>query len=78
MANGTISVFWLNNAGGGFAGYVTVPAGITLEQFIAKQGINDPQNYKIRVDRAPQPASYVLTDGVRVSCTPVKVEGAIN
>ena len=70
-------ILWINNDGGGFADYVEVAAGTTVDKFFAKQ-LPDRQaeDYLIRVNRQPVPRDYVIQPGDRVSMTPVKIEGA--
>jgi hypothetical protein len=70
-------IFFINHHGGGFADYVEVAQGITVEQlFRDKVPGGKPENYLIRVDRQPAGAGEVLRDGQRVSFTPTKIEGA--
>ncbi len=49
-----MKIFFINHHGGGFADYVEVSEGTTVEQFF-EQRIPDgkPENYLIRVDRQP-------------------------
>ena len=70
-------ILFINNDGGGFADYIDVPDGTTVEQLFAKQlPGRDPDDFLIRVDRQAAAADQVLTDGQRCSFTPVKIEGA--
>ncbi len=70
-------VLYINNDGGGFADYVTVSEGTTVEQFFKdKMQGSKPDDYLIRVNRQPVPRDYVLKDGDRVTITPTKIEGA--
>ena len=70
-------VLYINNDGGGFADYVTVSEGTTVEQFFKdKMQGSKPDDYLIRVNRQPMPRDYVLKDGDRVTITPTKIEGA--
>jgi len=70
-------IFWINNSGGGYADHVQVEDGTTVAQFIGKQLPNaSPDDYLIRVNRMPVPGDQVLRDGDRVTCTPLKIEGA--
>ncbi len=72
-----MKILWINNAGGGFADYVQVDDGATVEQFItARLPHADPSAYLIRVNRMPVARDQVLADGDRVTCTPLKIEGA--
>jgi sulfur carrier protein ThiS len=73
-----MKVLYVNNDGGGFADYIEIPAGTTVQQFFAErvpQG--HPQDYLIRVNRQPVAADQVLQEGDRVSLTPTKIEGAL-
>jgi len=67
----------INNDGGGFADYLEVSEGTTV-QGLFEQQIDSPrpENYLIRVNRQPVAADQVLQEGDRVSFTPVKIEGA--
>jgi len=70
-------ILWINNDGGGFADYVDVAEGTSVEKFFSEKLPNrDSQDYLIRVNRQPVPRDYVLQDGDRVTMTPVKIEGA--
>ena len=71
-------VLYINNDGAGFADYITVSDGTTVEQFFKDnmQG-RKPDDYLIRVNRQPVPRDYVLQENDRVTITPTKVEGAI-
>lgn len=72
-----MQILWLNNDGGGFADYVQVAEGTTVEQFFHQQlPERSPQDYLIRVNRQPVPQDYVLREGDRVSMTPTKIQGA--
>ena len=70
-------VLFLNNQGAGFADYVDVAEGATIEKFLA-QHLSDhkPGDLLIRVNRQPVARDYVLREGDRVSATPTKIEGA--
>ena len=72
-----MKILWINNDGGGYADYVDVAEGTTVEKFFAQQlpGREAP-DYLIRVNRQPVPREYVLREGDRVTMTPVKIEGA--
>ena len=70
-------VLWINNSGAGFANYVDAEPGTTVEKFIAQRLPGyQPADYLIRVNRQPVPRDYVLQEGDRLTCTPVKIEGA--
>ena len=72
-----MKVLFINNDGGGFADYVEVSAGMTVEQFFGKHMPGaEAADYLIRVNRQPVPKEYILQDGDRVTMTPVKIEGA--
>ncbi len=72
-----MKVLFINNDGGGFADYVEVPDGSTVEHFFAdrlpgRRG----EDYLIRVNRQPVARDCVLQEGDRVTMTPTKIEGA--
>jgi sulfur carrier protein ThiS len=72
-----MKVLVINNDGGGFADYVEVDEGTTVNQLFEKQVDSpNPENYLIRVNRQPAPADQMLQEGDRVSFTPTKIEGA--
>ena len=72
-----MKILVINNDGGGFADYVEVDEGTTVNELFAKQvDSSNPENYLIRVNRQPAPADQVLREGDRVSFTPTKIEGA--
>ena len=68
----------INNDGAGFADYLEVGEGTTVEKLFADQVPQGrPQDYLIRVNRQPVAADQVLQEGDRVSLTPTKIEGAL-
>ncbi len=70
-------VLYINNDGGGFADYVTVSEGTTVDQFFKdKMQGSKPDDFLIRVNRQPVPRDYVLQENDRVTVTPTKIEGA--
>lgn len=72
-----MKVLFINNDGGGFADYVQVAEGTTVERFFSQQlPDRDAEDYLIRVNRQPVAKDYVLQDGDRVTMTPTKIEGA--
>ena len=72
-----MKILFINNDGGGFADYLELPAGITVQQlFQQRLPAARPQDYLIRVNRQTTTADSVLQEGDRVSMTPVKIEGA--
>ena len=72
-----MKILWINNDGGGYADYVEAAEGASIEQFLGERMPGcTAEDYLIRVNRQPVARDYVLRDGDRVTCTPVKVEGA--
>ncbi len=72
-----MKVLFINNDGGGFADYIEVADGTTVnELFEQKTGSRRASDYLIRVNRQPCSASQVLQEGDRISVTPTKIEGA--
>ena len=72
-----MKILWINNDGGGFADYVEVADGTTVEQFFGKKLPDcNSHDYLIRVNRQPVAKDYVLQEGDRITMTPVKIEGA--
>ena len=72
-----MKILLINNDGGGFADYLDVPEGTTVQQlFDEKIPGRRPQDYLIRINRQPAAADQKLQEGDRVSFTPVKIEGA--
>ena len=70
-------ILFINNNGGGFADYVNVNDGKTVDQFFKeKMPSSDAEDFMIRVNRQPVPKDYVLQDGDRITITPLKIEGA--
>lgn len=70
-------VMFINNDGGGFADYVDINAGMTVEEFFREQmPSRKPDDYLIRVNRQPVPRDYVLQENDRITITPTKIEGA--
>jgi sulfur carrier protein ThiS len=73
-----MKILFINNDGGGFADYVEVTPGTTVEQFFSqKLPDRDASDYLIRVNRQPVPRDYALQEGDRVTVTPTKIEGAM-
>ncbi len=71
-------LLFINNNGAGFADYVNVTEGITVEKFFEQQMPGcQPSDYLIRVNRQPVARDYVLQENDRVTLTPTKVEGAL-
>ena len=72
-----MQILWINNLGAGFADYVNVPEGTTIDKFFnEKMHYAQPADYLIRVNRQPVASDYVLQEGDRVTCTPTKIDGA--
>jgi sulfur carrier protein ThiS len=72
-----MKILFINNDGGGFADYVQVSGGMTVQQFFnEKLPDREPHDYLIRVNRQPVPKDYVLQEGDRITATPLKIEGA--
>jgi len=72
-----MKVLFVNNDGGGFADYVPIETGITVEKFFSRQlPGREAGDYLIRVNRQPVAADQALHDGDRISLTPTKIEGA--
>ncbi len=72
-----MKILFINNEGGGFADYVQVPEGTSVQEFFSQQLPNrKAEDYLIRVNRQPVSRDQVLQDGDRVTMTPVKIEGA--
>src|SRR5262245_38617831 len=70
-------ILFINNDGGGFADYIEVPQGTTVQDLFGRQiQGGKPQDYLIRVNRQPAAKDQVLEEGNRVSMTPLKIEGA--
>jgi hypothetical protein len=70
-------ILFVNNDGGGFADYLEVEDGTTVESFFQEQ-LPDRKagDFLIRVNRQPVARDYVLADGDRITMTPTKIEGA--
>ena len=67
----------INNDGGGFADYVEIDEGTTVQNLFEQQiHSTHPEDYLIRVNRQPVPPDQVLREGDRISFTPTKIEGA--
>ena len=72
-----MKILFINNEGGGFADYVNLDEGTTVEKFFGeKMAHGKAEDYLIRVNRQPVPRDYVLQESDRVTITPTKIEGA--
>ena len=70
-------ILYINNQGGGFADFINVEEGTTIEKlFKQKMAGENAEDYLIRVNRQPVPKEYILKENDRVTITPTKVEGA--
>ena len=70
-------ILYVNNDGGGFADYIDIEEGKTVEQFFKeKMPTEQSTGYLIRVNRQRIPKDYCLQDGDRITITPTKIEGA--
>ena len=68
----------INNDGGGFADYIDVQNGVTVQKLFEQQMPGrKAEDFLIRVNRQPVARDQVLQEGDRVSLTPTKIEGAI-
>ena len=72
-----MKILMINNDGGGFADYINVQDGLTVDKLFEQQMANrKAEDFLIRVNRQPVAQDSVLQEGDRVSITPVKIEGA--
>jgi len=73
-----MQILVINNDGAGFANYLDLPHGTTVEALFARQMGTQAkaENYLIRVNRQPVSRDQVLVEGDRMSITPTKIEGA--
>ena len=72
-----MKIMYINNAGGGFANYMEIEEGTTIDKlFRQKMPNEDAQDYLIRVNRQPVPKDYCLQENDRITITPTKIEGA--
>jgi sulfur carrier protein ThiS len=70
-------ILFINNDGAGFAEYLDVEPGTTVEALFARQMAGrQAADYLIRVNRQPVARDHVLQEGDRVSMTPTKIQGA--
>lgn len=68
---------YINNDGGGFADFLNIEEGLTIEKFfIQKMPDGKASDYLIRVNRQPVPKGYCLKENDRVTVTPTKIDGA--
>ena len=72
-----MKILFVNNDGGGFADFVDIPQGTTVQELFERQmRQSKPENYLIRVNRQSASRDQVLVEGDRVTFTPTKIEGA--
>lgn len=72
-----MKIMYINNDGGGFADFINVEEGMTIEKlFKQKMPHEESHDYLIRVNRQPVPKEYVLKENDRVTVTPTKIDGA--
>jgi hypothetical protein len=81
MAQGTVEIVFINNAGSGFADKVSVSTLTTVAEFFKhKLPSARPEDYVIRLTRGGNkytPAgTEIFQEGDRLSVLPKKVEGA--
>ena len=70
-------ILFVNNLGGGFADFINVEEGTSIEKlFKQKMSNENAEDYLIRVNRQPVPKDYVLKENDRVTITPTKIDGA--
>jgi len=70
-------VLFINNIGSGYADYVIVNEGTTVDQFFKEKMPGQKEtDYLIRVNRQPVPRDCILKEEDRITFTPVKIEGA--
>ncbi len=73
-----MKILFINNDGGGFADYIEVESGLTVEEFFAQRMAGrKAEDFLIRVNRQPVACAYVLQENDRVTITPTKIEGAM-
>ncbi len=71
-------ILFINNDGGGFADYIEVAPGTTVEQvFQQRLPHGKSQDYLIRVNRQPVSAGQELVEGDRLTICPTKIQGAL-
>ena len=72
-----MTIFFINNDGGGFADRIDIAEGTTVASLFAeKVPGRKAVDYLIRVNRQPAVADHLLKPEDRVSITPTKIEGA--
>jgi hypothetical protein len=70
-------VLLINNGGAGYADYVEVAEGTSIQTLLQeKVSRYRADDLLIRVNRLPVPRDYILQPNDRVSATAVKIDGA--
>ena len=70
-------ILYIDNQGGGFADYVEVAEGTTVEKFFSEKMPNAAaEDFLIRVNRQPVSRDQVLQESDRITVTPTKIDGA--
>jgi len=70
-------ILFVNNLGGGFADFINIEEGTTIDKlFKQKMSNENAEDYLIRVNRQPVPKDYILKENDRVTITPTKIDGA--
>jgi hypothetical protein len=75
-----VTITYLNRDGGGFAERHTLNAGTTIAQFLETRGVK-ADSCTVRIIRSGQggftpTADEAFQEGDRLSCVPLKIEGA--
>jgi hypothetical protein len=71
-------ILYINNQGGGFADFINVDEGTTIDKLFKEKMPNEnAADYLIRVNRQPVSRDYHLVENDRVTITPTKIDGAI-
>jgi len=71
-------ILYINNSGGGYADYIQVSEGKTVEQFFNEQmPERKAEDFLIRVNRQPVARDCVLQENDRITITPTKIDGAV-
>jgi len=77
MSQEMVTVYFINNEEGGFAGNIQVPQGTTAAQlFESKLPGKNPGDYYIRLNLSEATADQVLCNDDRFAITPQKIDGA--
>ena len=69
-------ILLINNLGGGFADYLDVAEGTTVDRIFEVHVGGKAEDFLIRVNRQPVAKDQLLREMDRISITPVKIEGA--